>query len=146
MSNPIVFGGYIFINESACSKECLYRISKYKAGDPLSADDELFFRQLLASHPDYRDKIGGGIKSIKYGYHADFGDECLYVVRYDGSEECTEWGKAKLLYTAPTLIKVGAAFKGEKFSWNREQYLAAKMRQGASNIEAERRRDKLALI
>lgn len=146
MSKPIVFDDHIYINESACTAECLYRISNYKAGGALSADDTLFFRQVLAAHPDYSDKIGCGIESIKYGYHADFGDDCLYMVRHDGSEECTKWGKAKPSCTAPTFIKAGVALKGEKLSWNKEQYLAAKMRQGVSNTEAERRRDKLVLI
>lgn len=111
MAKPIKFGDYSYPTKTACSKECEARIAKYTTGATLSADDEKFFRQLLTIHPDYEERLGSGIKSFKYDYSKSFGNKCLHIVRYDGSEESVSWkaclGKPKLEH------QVESAFRRE---------------------------------
>lgn len=91
MAKPIEFGDYKYASKKDCIEYCEALIAKYKVGDTLPEEDQIYFKQLLTLHPDYEDKVGCGVKSITYDYSATFGSKCLHIIRYDGSKEATSW-------------------------------------------------------
>lgn len=91
MRRTIAIGKKEFESTKACIKECNKRIAKYKAGDSLSSKDFMFFKQLLAMHPDREEKIGCGIQSLRYDRHSSYSTKCLIITRYDGSEQPVSW-------------------------------------------------------
>ncbi|GAA0149593.1 hypothetical protein Leryth_014531 [Lithospermum erythrorhizon] len=60
---------------------------KYKSGDRLTPEHErTILERLLPHHPDWKNKIGGGVDYITVGYHPDFeGSRCLFIVQKDGA-------------------------------------------------------------
>ncbi|WP_460506651.1 DCL family protein [Hydrogenophaga soli] len=64
-------------------KEMLYR---YNVGDRVSAEDSVILRAALEHHPNAAAKIGCGIVDFSVRT-ADFGTQCFWVNRPDGTTE-----------------------------------------------------------
>jgi hypothetical protein len=64
-------------------KEMLYR---YNVGDRVNAEDSIILRAVLEHHPDAAVKIGCGIADFSVR-SADFGSQCFWVNRTDGTTE-----------------------------------------------------------
>lgn len=88
---PVGFGGHYFKSKVECTTEGKRRISKYKVGQTLSINDTKFFKEMFKLHPDYEDKLGCGIASIRYDTDKEYGTNCLFIVRHDGSEIDISW-------------------------------------------------------
>ncbi|MDP8290539.1 MAG: DCL family protein [Candidatus Susulua stagnicola] len=66
-------------------KSILY---KYQLNDKLVREDFDFVFELLKRRPDYKDKVGVGVKELIIRRHEKWGNtRCFYVVRTDGSQE-----------------------------------------------------------
>lgn len=108
MSKPIAFGLYVYETLKECSTECRTRISKYSVGDTLNDDDSEFFKQLFTLHPEHKKKKGVGIKALTY--EADgMGNNCLWILRLDGSKEDISWRKCVRPHTQEEIVEI--AFK-----------------------------------
>lgn len=88
---PVKFGDYSFHDQSALATECKRRISKYKVSQEIPVDDQKFFHQLFTCHPDYEEKIGCGIKTIRWGHDPVHGSKCLLIRRFDDTEDVISW-------------------------------------------------------
>lgn len=108
MSRPMSFGKYVFATMRDCAQECRERIKKYSKGDVLSKNDRLFFEQLFTLHPDYKKKRGCGIKEVRYDFDG-LRNNCLWIVRLDGTEEDISWRKCVRPHTHEEVVII--AFK-----------------------------------
>ena len=61
-------------------------LQKYDVGDKVSANDALVVMDALSRHPDATAKIGCGISYFSVR-SADFGSQCFWVNRSDGTTE-----------------------------------------------------------
>lgn len=61
-------------------------LAKYKPGDQVAAADAEILKHALLRHPDATEKIGTGISSFEVR-SADYGTQCFWVCRTDGSKE-----------------------------------------------------------
>lgn len=91
MAKNIIIGKEEFETAYSCMRECRARISKYKAGEHLDSKDFVFFKQVLALHPDREEKLGCGISSLKYDWHGSYNTKCLIIIRHDGTEQPVSW-------------------------------------------------------
>lgn len=61
-------------------------LNRYRLGDAVNADDGAFLVEALKRHPEAVTKIGAGVRSFEVR-SADYGTQCFYVLRIDGSDE-----------------------------------------------------------
>ncbi len=61
-------------------------LNRYSPGDRVAPDDEELLWALIKRHPDALLKIGNGIDHFTVR-SADYGTQCFWVVRIDGSTE-----------------------------------------------------------
>lgn len=61
-------------------------LNNYRPGDTVSDEDKAFLLEAIKRHPDSAKKIGSGIKSFEVR-SADFGTQCFWILRTDGSIE-----------------------------------------------------------
>ena len=92
--SPISFGGYWFENKKCCVDETRSRISRYKRGQKLSESDTKFFTSLFTMHHDYLEKIGCGIKFLRFDRNKEYGNNCIIIVRRDDTEVDISWATA----------------------------------------------------
>lgn len=88
---PIRFGDYWFESKKCVLAESKSRISQYKCGQTLSESDIKFFTSLFTLHHDYLEKIGCGIKSLRFDKDGFFGSNCIIIVRRDDTEVNISW-------------------------------------------------------
>ena len=91
MCNSITVANHYFRNLEACKAECKRKIRKFSTIRAIPEKEQHFFKELFKLHPDYDEKRGVGIESVRYGYERKYGTKCLIVVRYDGSEKSISW-------------------------------------------------------
>lgn len=85
-AKPVQIGELHFSRKGDATKffqEMLYR---YELGDRVSAQDSAILSDLLSGHPEASNKIGSGVESFSVR-SGDFGTQCFWVNRNDGSTE-----------------------------------------------------------
>jgi Protein of unknown function (DUF3223) len=61
-------------------------LNQYRPGDTVDAGDAEFLAAALARHPEANSKIGTGPRHFEVR-SADYGTQCFWIIRTDGSEE-----------------------------------------------------------
>lgn len=61
-------------------------LNRYRPGDTVSAEDGVFLLAALKRHPEASIKIGCGVRGFEVR-SADYGTQCFWILRIDGSEE-----------------------------------------------------------
>ena len=61
-------------------------LNRYRPGDTVSAEDGVFLLAALKRHPDAPIKIGAGVSGFEVRA-ADYGTQCFWIIRLDGSDE-----------------------------------------------------------
>lgn len=92
--SPIRFGDYWFEDKADCLYEGKRRITKYKRGDILSKHDTKFFESLFTLHYDYLEKVGCGIKHLRFDKDSKYGTNCIIIVRRDDTEVDISWANS----------------------------------------------------
>lgn len=61
-------------------------LNRYQPGDDVVEEDATFLKSALLRHADAAEKIGSGVAGFKVR-SADYGTQCFWVMRTDGSTE-----------------------------------------------------------
>lgn len=85
-AKPVSFGKMQFAAQKDAIAFLKSMLNKYSVGDRVSDVDAAILLDALRNHPEAESKIGLGVKNFKVK-SADFGTQCFWVVRIDGSEE-----------------------------------------------------------
>lgn len=85
-AKPISLGAMHFDKRGDAVKYLKKMLSRYDAGDRVSAEDALILQAALRNHPDAAARIGSGITDFSVRT-ADFGTRCFWVNRSDGTTE-----------------------------------------------------------
>ena len=85
-AKPIVIGDLEFAKKGDAVEHFKAMLNKYRPGDKVSDADGRLLAILLARHPEAKAKIGSGINHFNVR-SADFGTQCFWVTRSDGSTE-----------------------------------------------------------
>ncbi len=85
-AQPIEIGDYRFERKTDALVFMKEMLNRYHPGDTVSAADADFLILALKRHPESASKIGVGPKKFEVR-SADYGTQCFWIVRNDGSEE-----------------------------------------------------------
>jgi hypothetical protein len=85
-AKPITLGSMYFERRGDAKAFLKQMLNKYDVGDRVSSEDEAILRAALAHHAEAAAKIGCGISSFSVR-SADFGSQCFWVNRTDGTTE-----------------------------------------------------------
>lgn len=88
---PVRFGDYWFEDKKCCVDEARSRISQYERGQRLSDNDTKFFTSLFTMHHDYLEKIGCGVKYLRFDKNKEYGNNCIIIGRRDNTEVDISW-------------------------------------------------------
>lgn len=83
---PIRLGNLTFEKKGDALVLVRQTLNRYSPGDRVAPNDEELLRALIERHPDAQLKIGNGIDHFMVR-SADYGTQCFWVVRMDGSTE-----------------------------------------------------------
>lgn len=83
---PVAFGGLQFAKKGDALAYLKAMLNAYKPGDRVSDADAAVLRGALDRHPEAATKIGQGIDHFMVR-SADYGTQCFWVVRDDGTTE-----------------------------------------------------------
>ncbi|ABR60068.1 DUF3223 domain-containing protein [Sinorhizobium medicae] len=61
-------------------------LNRYRPGDIVHAEDEVFLLDALKRHPEAAIKIGSGVRGFEVR-SADYGTQCFWILRVDGTDE-----------------------------------------------------------
>lgn len=61
-------------------------LNRYRPGDIVHAEDEVFLLEALKRHPEADIKIGSGVRGFEVR-SADYGTQCFWILRVDGTDE-----------------------------------------------------------
>lgn len=61
-------------------------LNRYRPGATVNDEDGSFLLQALKRHPEAITKIGCGVRGFEVR-SADYGTQCFWILRVDGSEE-----------------------------------------------------------
>jgi hypothetical protein len=86
VAKQIVIGNLEFARKGDAVEHFKLMLNRYSPGDKVSDADGQVLAILLARHPDAKAKIGTGIVHFNVR-SADFGTQCFWVTRSDGSTE-----------------------------------------------------------
>jgi hypothetical protein len=85
-AKPIMLGSMYFERRGDAKVYLKQMLNKYDVGDRVSPEDEIILSAALAHHAEAATKIGCGIASFSVR-SADFGSQCFWVNRTDGTTE-----------------------------------------------------------
>ncbi len=83
---PVEIAGHQFESKLDALAFMKAMLNRYRPGDVVTTIDGAFLLEALKRHPEASEKIGPGISSFEVR-SADFGTQCFWAVRIDGSEE-----------------------------------------------------------
>jgi hypothetical protein len=86
VAKPIVIGDLEFAKKGDAVEHFKAMLNRYSPGDKVCDADGRVLAILLARHPEAKAKIGSGIVHFNVR-SADFGTQCFWVTRSDGSTE-----------------------------------------------------------
>lgn len=90
-SQSVVFGELAFQTKGAARLFLKEMLNRYLPGDRVSSGDQEILRHALVRHPDAQAKIGVGIAAFEV-HAADYGTQCFWVRRTDGTLERFSYG------------------------------------------------------
>jgi hypothetical protein len=90
-SKPVAFGDLVFPTKEAARLFLKEMLNRYHPGDTGSQIDEPVLREALARHPECDEKIGVGFARFEV-HAADYGTQCFWVRRTDGTVERFSYG------------------------------------------------------
>lgn len=82
----VKLGEYSFDTKTDALSKVRETLNRYSPGDRVSLNDEKLLRALVERHPEASSKIGQGVDHFMVR-SADYGTQCFWVVRNDGSTE-----------------------------------------------------------
>lgn len=85
-AQPIEIGEHRFGKKTEALVFTREMLNRYRPGDTVSTTDAEFLIAALRRHPDGPSKIGVGPKRFEVR-SADYGTQCFWIIRTDGSEE-----------------------------------------------------------
>lgn len=85
-AKPISLGSIHFAKKEDAEDYLRSMLNKYDVGDRVSSEDAQVLQSALARHPDAAAKIGSGVSHFSVRT-ADFGTQCFWVNRTDGTTE-----------------------------------------------------------
>ncbi|RWH82634.1 MAG: DUF3223 domain-containing protein [Mesorhizobium sp.] len=83
---PVEIAGHRFERKTDARSFMKVMLNRYRPGDAVSAADGAFLVEALKRHPEAVTKIGPGVRSFQVR-SADYGTQCFWILRIDGSEE-----------------------------------------------------------
>lgn len=83
---PMQIGGIDFAKKGDAMLFFREMLNRYRPGEMVSDTDARLLSALLARHPEAKDKAGAGVTGFKVR-SADWGTQCFWVMRSDGSSE-----------------------------------------------------------
>ncbi|TPO09886.1 DCL family protein [Mesorhizobium sp. B1-1-5] len=86
IAQPVEIAGHQFERKTDALKFMKVMLNSYRPGDAVSAADGVFLAEALKRHPEASTKIGPGVRSFDVR-SADYGTQCFWILRIDGSEE-----------------------------------------------------------
>lgn len=92
MVKPIAIGEIHFKKKGDAVEFFRTMLNKYYPGDKVSKDDAIVLMAAVQKHPDASQKIGCGVTHFSVRT-ADFGTQCFWVNRTDGTTEKFAIGK-----------------------------------------------------
>ncbi|ABC21614.1 DCL family protein [Rhodospirillum rubrum] len=85
-AQPIEIAGHEFARKADALAFMKVMLNRYRPGDIVSTVDGAFLVEALKRHPDATSKIGPGVRNFEVR-SADYGTQCFWILRTDGSEE-----------------------------------------------------------
>ena len=85
-AKPIAIGELFFTKKGDASDFLKTTLNKYRPGQTVSEIDASMLASLINMHRDAATKIGEGIDYFSVN-SADFGTQCFWIHRIDGSSE-----------------------------------------------------------
>lgn len=85
-AQPLNIAGHDFKGKTDARAFMRAMLNRYRPGDTVNATDAIFLGAALRLHPEAQSKIGSGPKRFEVR-SADYGTQCFWIVRTDGSEE-----------------------------------------------------------
>jgi hypothetical protein len=85
-AKPISLGPVHFAKKEDAEEHLRTMLNKYDVGDKVSSQDAEVLMGAIERHPDARSKVGPGISHFSVR-SADFGSQCFWVNRTDGTTE-----------------------------------------------------------
>lgn len=83
---PLQLGNMHFDKKGDALMEVRRTLQRYSPGQRVQLEDEDLLRALLARHPDAPIKMGVGVDHFMVR-SADYGTQCFWLVRIDGTTE-----------------------------------------------------------
>jgi hypothetical protein len=85
-SQSVEIAGHRFEKKTDALAFMKVMLNRYRPGDAVNSDDGAFLVEALKRHPEAITKIGVGVRGFEVR-QADYGTQCFFVLRVDGSEE-----------------------------------------------------------
>lgn len=85
-AKPITLGELEFARKGDAHAHLQTMLNRYRPGDRVTEADAVTLGHALDRHPDANEKKGVGVDHFMVR-SADFGTQCFWVVRTDGSTE-----------------------------------------------------------
>lgn len=85
-AQPVEIAGHKFGRKTDALAFMKVMLNRYHPGDTVNAADGAFLAEALKRHPDAIAKVGPGVRSFEVR-SADYGTQCFWILRIDGSEE-----------------------------------------------------------
>ena len=85
-AQPVRIGGYQFDRKSDALSFLRVMLNSCRPGATVNDEDGAFLLEALKRHPEAITKIGCGVKCFEVR-SADYGTQCFWILRLDGSEE-----------------------------------------------------------
>jgi hypothetical protein len=85
-SIPVNLGNSYFRSKTEAREFFQQMLKRYNPGDRVKKSDAVLLDELIKRHPDAKTKIGPGVHHFEVG-GADFGSQCFYIYRIDGTYE-----------------------------------------------------------
>jgi hypothetical protein len=82
----VSFGGLKFDSKTDALAFLREMLNRYRPGDEVSLVDSEVLKSALLRHPNASEKMGSGVAGFKIR-SADYGTQCFWVMRTDGSTE-----------------------------------------------------------
>lgn len=85
-AQPIEIGGLHFEKKTDAREYMKAMLNRYRPGATVNEADSAFLAAALRRHPEGALKIGSGPRRFEVR-SADYGTQCFWIIRTDGSEE-----------------------------------------------------------
>ena len=85
-AQPVEIGRHKFERKADALTFMKEMLNRYRPGDVVDTADAEFLIIALKRHPEAESKIGIGPKRFEVR-SADYGTQCFWIIRVDGSEE-----------------------------------------------------------